>query len=537
VNKHLKSVVAATLAVAGSAALAGSVAQVVSADGVTTNTYDTFAAAMAELSASNNRLTLLADAAVGQCFTCPVPSSGKEIVIDLGGRTLSVTAGESQYLFGLKDSFLGQVVISNGTVNAACGGLITMPDDMKKQTDFNKKKVVLADLTVRSHMEKSAMLVEAHCNLQMTRCMVDSDYMGGVWVGDKVGGSGQVRTAVLEDCEFVLRYGREDYEKPYFSTCVFVTDKSMVTMRNCWCHGTDAGGPARVALYQGASGGTVVVEGERGLYNGTMHSSTGQAANGIFIRDGAFTNCVFAVDDPTASDKYFTISGGLFDTDPGTNDNRYLDSGHMAVKLIAQPGQKTAYYVMLEPPGIDLGGGLTAYDLGDGGFLVKGSGELTNTSALAGRPVTNLIVGAGVTAIGANAFDGWRTLREVRVDTDCTNVGSQAFLECYNLTNASFAAVNPVTVGDHAFYRCNSLESLCFWSMPTFGEQSYTLQAGIYMQDGLPKVYSIPDIKVPNHAMRVHGTTSLGVGVKWDDVTDLSDDERKAYRFFKIVVQ
>jgi len=239
---------------------------------------------------------------------------------------------------------------------------------------------------------------------------------------------------------------------------------------------------------------------------------------------------ISATSDTGATDwntEMFGLSTGVTPVEPRT--------------IPAKPALNTTYYIK-SAKGTELGNGLYAYDQGDGTYSVNGGVSAALTKAMADaikdKGITNLVIGAGVSGVGASAFDGWRSLRSVEMGADCASVGSQSFLECYNLTNVTSKASTAVSVGDHAFYRCNSLESMDFGVLPSFGTQSFTLQAGIYMKDGLPQVYSIPDITVGGTSKRhVYGTVELGSKADWVDVTAMTDEQRKAYHFFKIVAE
>jgi len=135
-----------------------------------------------------------------------------------------------------------------------------------------------------------------------------------------------------------------------------------------------------------------------------------------------------------------------------------------------------------------------------------------------------------VTNIGTNAFDGWRSLRSVEIGEDCVSIGARAFNKCYNVTNMAYAAT--AKVGDYAFLRCNSLETLSFGADTTFGETPFALYAGIYMKEnGLPEVYAIPSVSVAGKKQQLQGSTDLK---NWTNITD--EAQKASYNFFKIVL-
>lgn len=94
------------------------------------------------------------------------------------------------------------------------------------------------------------------------------------------------------------------------------------------------------------------------------------------------------------------------------------------------------------------------------------------------------------------------------------------------------AASTATTVGDGAFLRCNSLERMHFDGAATFGQEAYTLQAGIRMEGGLPEIYPIPQIECAGYSQRLTGSNDLKT---WQIIT--TEAQKLEYRFFKIVME
>ena len=72
------------------------------------------------------------------------------------------------------------------------------------------------------------------------------------------------------------------------------------------------------------------------------------------------------------------------------------------------------------------------------------------------------INGLSVTSIGNGAFYnylGEYFLTSVTIPNNVTNIGVQAFNECYQLTNVTIGN-SVVNIGDHAFYQCTRLTSM-----------------------------------------------------------------------------
>jgi len=65
----------------------------------------------------------------------------------------------------------------------------------------------------------------------------------------------------------------------------------------------------------------------------------------------------------------------------------------------------------------------------------------------------------------------------------------------------------------------------------SFGEQSYTLQAGIRIKDGMPDIYPIPSIAIAGYSQVLVGKRNL-TDATWTDIT--TEAEKANYNFFKI---
>ena len=65
----------------------------------------------------------------------------------------------------------------------------------------------------------------------------------------------------------------------------------------------------------------------------------------------------------------------------------------------------------------------------------------------------------GVTAIGSNAFNGWRNLRTVTIPSSVTSIGYSAFGNCTSLTSVSLPST-VASVGTYAFRGCSGLASV-----------------------------------------------------------------------------
>jgi hypothetical protein len=67
---------------------------------------------------------------------------------------------------------------------------------------------------------------------------------------------------------------------------------------------------------------------------------------------------------------------------------------------------------------------------------------------------TVLEIPEGITAIGARAFEGCDSLREIIIGKDVTTIGAMAFYDCKNV-DAITLNDGLITISDYAFYACN----------------------------------------------------------------------------------
>jgi len=180
----------------------------------------------------------------------------------------------------------------------------------------------------------------------------------------------------------------------------------------------------------------------------------------------------------------------------------------------------------------------------DGVCTIYGTGDMWSYATAGASPlwdcretITNLVVESGITGIGSRFFENMWWLKDVQLGADCTTVEARAFKKCYGLTNVVSTASGAAAIGDYVFSGCHSLQAMTFADTPTFGTDSYSLQAAIYMEGDIPRIYPIPQVKVGEqaNALRIKGKKEL-IDADWTDVTDFTDDERKVYHFFKVVM-
>ena len=108
-----------------------------------------------------------------------------------------------------------------------------------------------------------------------------------------------------------------------------------------------------------------------------------------------------------------------------------------------------------------------------GKLVISGNGAMFDYSNTSRAPwyeyrdqVKEVIVGNGVTSIGAYAFQNCKELRKVTLSSSVTRIGVSAFAFCSALTEIDIPA-RVTEVGSYAFYKCASLSSITFNSKTT----------------------------------------------------------------------
>jgi len=201
----------------------------------------------------------------------------------------------------------------------------------------------------------------------------------------------------------------------------------------------------------------------------------------------------------------------------------------------SDPASGVTYYVA-SAPGTDLGGGVKAYDQGNGTYSVNGGESATLTKEMADaikdKGVKNLVIGAGVTTVGEEAFSYWNGLKDVTIGDDVANLASNAFYHCTYVTNI-VVGKGVGKVGPTAFDRCRSLESISFGSIAAAeaAQESYKVVARITMEGETPVVDSVPEVKINGYKKTLKGKEYL-TDSEWQTVTTPLTTETP-YHFFK----
>jgi len=230
-----------------------------------------------------------------------------------------------------------------------------------------------------------------------------------------------------------------------------------------------------------------------------------------------------------------TPIGGRFTFNVTSGDAALFSSDSLAFSVLHSP--ENACLVFVE--GIEVGENVWAH-LKDGDCTIRGTGDMRSYPATGISPltyrsseITNLVIESGVTSVGTRFFENMWYLQNVRLGADVTNVSARAFKKCYGLTNVTSVASGDLTVGDYAFAGCHALQVLDFGEegKPEFGEGAYTFKTAIYMRDGVPNVYTIPELTMGNYDMVKQGSNDL---VNWVEV---SEETQKDYHFFRIILE
>ncbi|MBE6752636.1 MAG: hypothetical protein E7556_08950, partial [Ruminococcaceae bacterium] len=110
-----------------------------------------------------------------------------------------------------------------------------------------------------------------------------------------------------------------------------------------------------------------------------------------------------------------------------------------------------------------------AYDSATTTLTISGTGAMAGYTKLYTRPwdgfkaeITAVIIEAGVTVIGENAFRGFSALQSVTMGDKVKTINDGAFYGCESLKSVTFPGVKVNGIGEYAFGGCTSLESLTF---------------------------------------------------------------------------
>lgn len=100
-----------------------------------------------------------------------------------------------------------------------------------------------------------------------------------------------------------------------------------------------------------------------------------------------------------------------------------------------------------------------------GTLTISGNGTMTNYTSSSSSPWGNGVVAAvieqGVTSIGDNAFYNCNSLTTISISDSVASIGSSAFYNCSSLSNISFPE-NLITIDNYAFCNCSSLIDSAF---------------------------------------------------------------------------
>lgn len=101
--------------------------------------------------------------------------------------------------------------------------------------------------------------------------------------------------------------------------------------------------------------------------------------------------------------------------------------------------------------------------IGDYAFYGCGEKVAASMDGAEAKPTVKgidiIIIGDNVKTIGAHAFHGFVSLREIVFGDSLTDIGERAFYQCEELESVSFGS-SLKTIGSRAFYKCTALKSV-----------------------------------------------------------------------------
>lgn len=116
------------------------------------------------------------------------------------------------------------------------------------------------------------------------------------------------------------------------------------------------------------------------------------------------------------------------------------------------------------------------FDAETGTVTLSGTGELTVNPSYKPwgnypRSVKKVVIGEGITGVGAKAFSVLQELTEVVLPKSVTSIGNGAFQNCNSLTSIDIS--NVTTLGQYAFSGCKALTAVNISSLTSLGKYAF----------------------------------------------------------------
>lgn len=174
--------------------------------------------------------------------------------------------------------------------------------------------------------------------------------------------------------------------------------------------------------------------------------------------------------------------------------------------------------------------GNITWTLADGTLTLTGTGAMSTYSG-SNQPwyeyrteISSVVIGQGITSIGAFSFYGCSSLTSVTIPSGVTSIGGSAFALCTTLTSVTIPS-GVTSIENYAFYGCSSLTSVNIPSGVTSIKSNLFCNCmaltSVTIPDGVTSIESnafrtcesLPSIRIPDSVTSIASYAFLGCSV------------------------